>query len=188
MITREHQAQGVAERTGAGVYYGAAVGGPAFTGRRVLVVGGGNSAGQAALYLSRYARQLQIVTAATSAGTMSHYLVVQIEKTPKIRMRARTELAGSRGPPRRRVGLNSLVDGECRTRTFDAVFIFIGTRPHSDWLPPDVLRDEKGFVRTGRDLLAVDGFTRIWKNGASRCCSKRAFRGCSRQATSAPGR
>jgi thioredoxin reductase (NADPH) len=45
----------------------------------------------------------------------------------------------------------------------DAIFVFIGTRPHSDWLPADVLRNDKGFVLTGRDLLAVDGFSRVWK-------------------------
>jgi thioredoxin reductase (NADPH) len=95
---------------------------------------------------------------------MSQYLIAQIEKTKNIRIRPRTELAWVEGDGRvERVGLNSLDDGECRTEEADAVFVFIGTRPHSEWLPPDVLRDEKSFVLTGRDLLAVDGFTRIWK-------------------------
>jgi thioredoxin reductase (NADPH) len=166
MIYREHPARGVAEHAGAGVYYGAATTeAPAFAGRRVLVVGGGNSAGQAAMYLARYAELIQIVVRREDLhGTMSQYLIAQIEKTKNIRIRPRTELAWVEGDGRvERVGLNSLDDGECRTEEADAVFVFIGTRPHSEWLPPDVLRDEKSFVLTGRDLLAVDGFTRIWK-------------------------
>ena len=94
MEYREHPAPGVAALTGAGVYYGAATTeAPAFGDRRVLVVGGGNSAGQAAMYLSRYAKDVQIVVRRDSLrDTMSQYLIEQIEKTPNIRLRTRTEL------------------------------------------------------------------------------------------------
>ena len=94
MEYREHPAPGVAEHTGAGVYYGAATTeAPAFSGRRVLVVGGGNSAGQAAMHLARYAKDVQIVVRRDSLrDTMSHYLIEQIEKTPNITVRTRTEL------------------------------------------------------------------------------------------------
>ena len=94
MEYREHPAPGVADHTGAGVYYGAATTeAPAFSGRRVLVVGGGNSAGQAAMYLARYAKDVQIVVRRDSLrDTMSRYLIEQIEKTPNIRLRTRTEL------------------------------------------------------------------------------------------------
>ena len=166
MLYREHPAPGVAEHTGAGVYYGAATTeAPAFSGRRVLVVGGGNSAGQGAMYLARYAQDVQIVVRRESlADTMSHYLIDQIEKTPNIRLRARSEIERVEGNGHvERVALTSLDDGVCRVEEADAVFVFIGTRPRSDWLPPDVLRDAKGFVLTGRDLMTAEGYASIWK-------------------------
>ncbi len=166
MFYREHPAPGVAEHTGAGVYYGAATTeAPAFRGRRVLVVGGGNSAGQGAMYLARYAKEVQIVVRRESLrDTMSQYLIDQIEKTPNIRLRPRTEIERVEGEGHvERVALVSLDGGSCRVEEADALFVFIGTRPRSDWLPPSVLRDAKGFVLTGRDLIAADGYARIWK-------------------------
>jgi thioredoxin reductase (NADPH) len=166
MIYREHPAPGVAEHTGAGVYYGAATTeGPAFAGRRVLVVGGGNSAGQGAMYLARYAKDVQIVVRRENLReTMSHYLIDQLEKTPNIQLRPCTEIEGIEGEGHvERVTLRSLREGVSRVEEADAVFVFIGTRPRSDWLPPEVLRDERGFVLTGRDLLAADGYARVWK-------------------------
>ena len=175
MIYREHPAPGVAEHTGAGVYYGAATTeAPAFRGRRVLVVGGGNSAGQGAMYLARYAKEVQIVVRRESLrDTMSQYLIDQIEKTPNIRLRPRTEIAGVEGDGHvERVALRSLDDGSCRVEEADALFVFIGTRPRSDWLPPDVLRDAKGFVLTGRDLMAA-GTLRAHLEGAARTAAAR---------------
>jgi thioredoxin reductase (NADPH) len=166
MFYREHPAPGVAEHTGAGVYYGAATTeAPAFRGRRVLVVGGGNSAGQGAMHLARYAAEVQIVVRREGLReTMSQYLIEQIEKTPNIRLRPRTEIAGVEGEGHvERVTLRSLDDGSCRTEESDAVFVFIGTRPRSDWLPAGVLRDAKGFVLTGRDLMAAEAYPRTWK-------------------------
>ncbi len=166
MFYREHPAPGVAEHAGAGVYYGAATTeGPAFVGRRVRIIGGGNSAGQGAMYLARHAKEVEIVVRREGLGeTMSRYLVDQIAKTKNIRMRPRTELASVDGRDRvERVTLRSLEDGSCRTEETDAVFIFIGTRPRSDWLPAGVLRDAKGFVLTGRDLMAAKGYARTWK-------------------------
>ena len=166
MVYREHPAPGVSEHTGAGVYYGAATTeAPAFRGRSVIVVGGGNSAGQGAMHLARYAKEVQIVVRRESLrDTMSQYLIEQIGKTPNIRLRPRTEIVCVDGEGHvERVELKSLDDGSCRVEDADALFIFIGTRPRSDWLPPDVLRDVKGFVLTGRDLLRSDAFARIWK-------------------------
>jgi thioredoxin reductase (NADPH) len=165
MEYREHPAPGVADHTGAGVYYGAATTeAPAFSDRRVLVVGGGNSAGQAAMHLARYAQEVQIVVRRESLrDTMSQYLIEQIEKTSNIRVRTRTQLECVEGSGRvERVGLK-LDDGPTRAEDIDAVFVFIGTRPRSDWLPAGVLRDAKGFVLTGRDLLAEPEYLRIWK-------------------------
>jgi thioredoxin reductase (NADPH) len=165
MEYREHPAPGVSELTGAGVYYGAATTeAPTCGNRRVLVIGGGNSAGQAAMYLARYAREVQIVVRRDSLrDTMSHYLIDQIQKTPRIQLRPLTELERVEGNGRvERVALKT-IDRATEVEDADAVFIFIGTRPRSAWLPGDVLRDGKGFVKTGRDLAADEGFTRIWK-------------------------
>ncbi len=165
MAYREHPAPGVTEHTGAGVYYGAATTeAPAFTGRCVLVVGGGNSAGQAAMYLARYAKDVQIVVRRDSLrDTMSQYLIEQIDRTPNIRIRARTEVECVAGSGHvQRVGLK-LDDGASQMENIDAVFVFIGTKPRSEWLPADVLRDTKGFVITGRDMIADAAYARVWK-------------------------
>jgi thioredoxin reductase (NADPH) len=166
MQYREHPARGMADLTGAGVYYGAATTeASAIAGRRVLVVGGGNSAGQGALYLARVAKEVQIVVRREGlSDTMSQYLIDQILKTPNIRVRPRTEVESVEGAGRvERVELVSLDDGSCRMEEADALFVFIGTRPCNDWLPPSVLRDEKGFVLTGRDLMAAEPYPRVWK-------------------------
>ena len=166
MMYREHPAPGIAEHTGAGVYYGAATTeAPAFKGRRVLVVGGGNSAGQGAMYLARFAEDVQIVIRREDLrSTMSQYLIAQIAGTPNIRLRARTDVERVDGDGHvERVTLRSIDDGSSRVEEADALFIFIGTRPRSEWLPPSVLRDEKGFVLTGRDLMAAEAFARVWK-------------------------
>src|SRR5437764_4434528 len=124
----------MAEHTGAGVYYGAAITEAAvFSGRRVLVVGGGNSAGQGAMYLARYATDVQIVVRRDSLrDTMSQYLIEQIDKTPNIRVRTRTELDRVEGADSvQRVALTSAADGACQLEEIDALFMFIGTRPLS---------------------------------------------------------
>jgi thioredoxin reductase (NADPH) len=165
MEYREHTAEGIAAYTGAGVYYGAAsTEAPAFTGRRVIVVGGGNSAGQAAMYLSRYAKEVQILLRRDSLrDTMSQYLIDQIEQTPNIRLRTRTALerVDGNGHVERVACLEE--DGRRAIEDVDAVFVFIGTRPRSGWLPAGVLRDAKGFVITGRDLALDERHARLWK-------------------------
>ena len=166
MLYRQHPAPGIAELTGAGVYYGAATTeAAAFRERRVLVVGGGNSAGQAAMHLARYAREVEIIVRRDGLReTMSQYLIEQIEKTANIRVRIGSEVARVEGDGHvERVALTCLADGETTLEDADALFIFIGTSPRSDWLPAEVLRDAKGFVLTGRDLMAADDFGRTWK-------------------------
>jgi thioredoxin reductase (NADPH) len=165
MVYREHPAPGISDLTGAGVYYGAATTeAPAFAGRRVVVVGGGNSAGQSAMYLSRYAKDVQIVVRRDGlADTMSQYLIEQIGKTANIRLRPRTEIERVEGTGHlERVAFRS-TDGTTAVEDIDALFVFIGTQPRSAWLPAAVLRDAKGFVLTGRDALADPGFAKIWK-------------------------
>lgn len=166
MFYREHPAPGVAEHTGAGVYYGnATTEAPAFSGRRVLVAGGGNSAGQGAMHLARYASEVVVVVHRDALRhTMSQYLIDQIQKTPNIRLRTRTEIEWVEGDGHvERIALRSLDEGTCQLEEADALFVFIGTRPRSDWLPPEVLRDAKGFVLTGRDVMAAEEYARTWK-------------------------
>ncbi|HUR34140.1 MAG TPA: FAD-dependent oxidoreductase [Vicinamibacterales bacterium] len=166
MAYREHPAAGIAEFTGAGVYYGAATTeASAFSGKRVLVVGGGNSAGQGAMHLARYAEDVQIVIRRPSlTDTMSAYLIDQIARTPNIRLRPCTEVERVEGGGHvERVSLRSAVDGQVVVEDADALFVFIGTKPRSEWLPESVLRDAKGFVLTGRELMAAESFSKVWK-------------------------
>jgi thioredoxin reductase (NADPH) len=165
MVYRELPARGVVEHTGAGVYYGTATTeAPSFHDRRVFVVGGGNSAGQGAMYLSRYANEVHVIVRRELPYTMSKYLIEQIGKTPNIRVRVGCEIDSVEGEGHvQRVGLKSTGDGRCVMEEADALFVFIGTRPHSEWLPPAVLRDNKGFVLTGRDLMAAEPYPRMWK-------------------------
>jgi thioredoxin reductase (NADPH) len=166
MSYREHPAEGAAKYTGAGVYYGAATTeAAAFAGKRVLVIGGGNSAGQAAMYLSRFAAAVQIVIRRDSlVETMSQYLIEQIDKTPNIQVRPNLVVSRVAGDEHvQRVTLTSTKDNAALSEDVDALFVFIGARPRSDWLPENVLRDDKGFVLTGRDLMAADRFRKIWK-------------------------
>jgi thioredoxin reductase (NADPH) len=166
MFYREHPAPGIKELTGAGVYYGAATTeAAAFRGKRVMVVGGGNSAGQGAMHLARFAKEVHIAIRRDSLRpTMSQYLIEQIEKTPNIRLRPRTEIVRVEGNGHvEQVALASLDGGSSEVEEIDALFVFIGTRPQSEWLPANVLRDSKGFVLTGRDLLAAEAYARTWK-------------------------
>jgi thioredoxin reductase (NADPH) len=143
--------------TGAGVFYG----GPAseahaLTGRDVYVAGGGNSAGQAALHLARYARRVTLLVRAESlAAGMSHYLVRVVEATPNLDVRTDTVVAGGGGEGRlQELVLRESAAGEETTVAADALFVLIGADPHTDWLPGEIARDRHGFLYTGEDLPA----------------------------------
>jgi thioredoxin reductase (NADPH) len=141
--------------TGAGVYYGGPTSeAPAMAGRDVFIVGGANSAGQAALHLARYARRVTLVVRADSleAG-MSDYLVRQVRSAPRLDVRLSTEVAGGGGIERlEQLVLRDRRDGSEETVGADALFVLIGAQPHTGWLPDEVARDEQGFVLTGPDL------------------------------------
>ena len=191
MAYREHPAPGISEHTGAGVYYGASTTeAPVFAGRSVVVVGGGNSAGQSAMYLSRYAKEVQVVVRRDSLRpTMSQYLIDQIGKTENIRLRPQTEVERVEGNGHvERVALRSLADGTIQVEDIDAVFVFIGTKPRSDWLPASVLRDSGGFVLTTRICEPMPGTRTFGRNTVSRCPSRPACPACSRPATFALAR
>jgi thioredoxin reductase (NADPH) len=143
---------------GAGVFYGGPVSeAPALKGKDAYVAGGGNSAGQAALHLARYARRVTLVVRAPSLGAgMSHYLVRAVEAAPNVEVRAGTTVVGGGGDGR----LQQLVlrdsSGEEETVAADALFVLIGARPRIDWLPPEIATDAHGFLLTGANLDGHD--------------------------------
>ncbi len=170
MTYRELPAEGVADRQGAGIYYGTALTeAHSCRNRRVMVVGGGNSAGQSAIYLSRFASEVHIVVRRNGlTDTMSHYLAQQIAKTPNIHVRFSTVIERAEGDQRlERICLRSTDNDQQCVEDVDALFVFIGTRPHTDWLPADVVRNEKGFVVTGSDLEFTEQYPRVWKHNRS---------------------
>ena len=140
---------------GAGVYYGApGQEAPATTGEEVHVVGGANSAGQAALHLAKFAKQVTLVVRADSlASGMSDYLVKQLTATPNIKVRLHTRVVDGRGERR----LEGLTLEDLRTAGHEevgttAVFVLIGAEPHTEWLRGTVQLSEGRFILTGRDL------------------------------------
>ncbi len=148
-------APGVDELSGTGVYYGAArAEGPACQDEDIAVVGGANSAGQAAVYFAHFARTVTMLVRADSLDkAMSRYLVDQIEATPNIVVRTCTEVAGVSGDDR----LETVTVRDTRAGSEDvlgvtSLFVFIGAAPHTDWLSGVVQRDERGFILTGPDV------------------------------------
>src|SRR4051794_21740515 len=140
---------------GAGVFYGGGITeGPAMSGQHVFVVGAGNSAGQAAVHLAKYARQVtMIVRGAGLAASMSDYLVKTIEAAQNIDVRVRTTVVDGDGVGRvQQLVLLEGVTGRVETVDAAALFVLIGATPHTDWLPKSIDRDDKGFVLTGSDL------------------------------------
>ena len=141
--------------TGAGVYYGGTTSeAPAMSGRDVFIVGGANSAGQAALHLARFARSVTLVIRAGSMGAgMSQYLVRQIESTRNIEVRMGTEVVGGGGDGRlEHLVLRDAASHSETTVEAQALFCMIGAQPFTDWLPLEVERDAQGFVLTGADV------------------------------------
>ncbi len=140
--------------TGQGVYYGASVSAAhALAGLSAAVAGGGNSAGQAVLQLARYCREVHLVVRGASLGeTMSAYLVEAIDGEPVITVHLSSDVTGARGHGRlEALTLTGRGDGASQEIGVDGFFVMIGAEPHTDWLPPAVRRDGRGFVLTGTD-------------------------------------
>ena len=144
---------GAAELTGIGVYYGAGRAEAVdHAGGHIFIVGGGNSAGQAAVFLSQWAASVTILIRSDDlTETMSQYLIDRIEASDKIRVEPRTEVAGVLGG-RRVEGLRLRHGTDEREVAADALFIFVGQAPRTAWLHGVVRRDDRGFVLTGADL------------------------------------
>jgi thioredoxin reductase (NADPH) len=141
---------------GAGVFYGAAVAqAQGLKGQEVCVVGGGNSAGQAARHLSKHARRVTLLVLGESlAAHMSQYLIEEIEATDNIQFRLNTRVIDGGGQGRlEHLVLEDRASGLTETFPAAALFVLIGARPHTGWLPEKVMRDERGYIITGSDLL-----------------------------------
>ncbi len=137
---------------GSGVFYGSS---PSearqFTGKSVYVVGGANSAGQAAVHLARYARRVTMLVRGDSlAATMSRYLIDEIEGKENLEVRLGTEVVDVQGGEQLE-GLVLRERGEVTEVPADAIYILIGAEPRTEWLPEEIERDERGFVVTGAD-------------------------------------
>jgi thioredoxin reductase (NADPH) len=124
-------------------------------GQDVYVVGGANSAGQAAMHLSEYAAHVTLLVRGGSlAASMSDYLMREIEAAENIEVRFRTRVVGGGGAGRlERLVLEDSVSGLTDTVPASALFVLIGARPHTEWLPEVIQRDKGGYILTGQDLL-----------------------------------
>ncbi|MFI7700866.1 FAD-dependent oxidoreductase [Nonomuraea sp. NPDC049480] len=152
---RSLDAAGAGRFEGAGIYYGAALTETeSCAGRHVWIVGGANSAGQAALHFARHASHVTMVVRAGSlASGMSAYLVDEIAATGNITVMTNTRVTEAGGSDRlERITLRDAVTGELTTHDAEHVFVFIGARPRTEWLDDLVLRDAHGFLLTGPDL------------------------------------
>jgi thioredoxin reductase (NADPH) len=165
MEVRRLDAPGVAELTGAGVYYGTALSEAAtYRHKRVYIIGGANSAGQGAMFLSRYAQQVTMVVRGTDlSASMSRYMIERIREARNVQVLTRSEVASVGGTDRlETVTVRNSDTGATETREADAMFIFIGTAPHTEIVAGLVERDAQGFILTGRDLLVDGKWPRAW--------------------------
>jgi thioredoxin reductase (NADPH) len=150
---------------GAGVYYGATpMEAQLCMGEEVVVVGGGNSAGQAAVFLAQTTRRVHVLVRGDGLGdTMSRYLVRRIEETPSIVLRARTQIVGLEGSGRlERVRWRDERTGDVETHDIGHVFMMTGAVPNTRWLDGCIALDGKGFVKTGPDLSAEELSAAKW--------------------------
>ncbi len=158
---RQLEAEGCDGLTGAGVYYGATASVASdCDDDEVYVIGGANSAGQAAMYLSRTAKTVNIVIRRTLEDSMSHYLIQQIRATDNIKELPNTVVHAVKGDGHLEgICLENTQTGERQEHNCGRMFIFIGAEPRTDWLDGVVVRDDHGFILSGPDLRDVSGWT-----------------------------
>jgi thioredoxin reductase (NADPH) len=153
---RSLDAPGVAELAGRGVFYGsAATEAPACKGEDVYIVGGANSAGQAAVFFAKHAATVTVLVRGPNLeASMSHYLIKQLDAIDNVHVRTGTEVAEACGDGHlERLVLSDRNTGEKQTVGAGSMFVFIGAAPRTEWLDGVVERDARGFVRTGPDLV-----------------------------------
>jgi len=163
---RKLEVKGIENFTGAGIYYGAAMTeASACKYKDVYIIGGGNSAGQGAVYLSKFAKNVYIIIRKDSLSyTMSAYLIQQIENISNIHVLPDTEITEASGDNcLEQLTLINVKTKELETKNASALYIFIGAKPYTDWIKLNILRDDKGFIETGRELRRYDNFAKIWK-------------------------
>ncbi len=150
---RQLEVPGAAELAGAGIYYGAATTEAVlYRDQEVGVVGGGNSAGQAAVYLSRFAKRVLLMVRTAALSGMSQYLVDQIAACPNLEVRYETSITAAHGEGHL-ASVSVTGPGGEEELPLAAIFVFIGQQPRTDWLEGIVVRDPGGFVLTGAQLL-----------------------------------
>lgn len=157
---------GIEKYTGSGIYYGsAAVEAHACRNEIIYIVGGGNSACQAAMHLSKFANQVHILIRRDALKqTAANYLVENISRVSNIFIHGNTEVAAVKGESTlEQITLKNSVTGEEKTVPAKALFIYIGAKPGTAWLNDLVFKDEKGFIYTGRELITQKSFQAGWK-------------------------
>ncbi len=162
---RKLDVPGIDRLTGAGVYYGAAMTEAiSCQDEDVYVVGGANSAGQAAMFFSKYARRVvMLVRGESLAASMSQYLIEQIKQTPNIQVEYNMQVREVHGEERlESITTHCAASGETNTAPAASLFIFIGAMPHTEWLDGVVMRDERGFILSGPDLMREGKRPRGW--------------------------
>lgn len=164
---RKLEAEGIEDYTGAGIYYGSSMTeAQACQNKQVFIVGGGNSAGQAAVYLSKFGKNVYIIIRKEDlSSSMSSYLIDQIDAIDNITLIGNSNITKAVGKDGHLSSLEITNNQNPETKEVpaDALFIFIGARPYTDWIQMDILKNERGFLETGRDLSRYNDFKRIWK-------------------------
>lgn len=156
---------GIERLQGAGVYYGGGTSEAiACKGETVFVIGGANSAGQAAMHFSKFAQKVvMLVRGVSLASTMSHYLIEQIEKTPNIELWPQTSVVEVHGESRlSAITIQRAATGQKEQLPATSLFIFIGAQPRTEWLSGLIERDERGFILSGPDLLRDGKRPKSW--------------------------
>jgi thioredoxin reductase (NADPH) len=165
VTNRRLDAPGIERLTGAGVYYGATLSEAIhYRDQEVYLVGGANSAGQAALHFARFARRVvMVVRAGSLAEGMSHYLIAQIEALPNVEVLTRSSVVAAHGEQRlTALTLRHDESGQEREVNAAALFLFIGAVPHTSLVADMVLRNPAGFILTGPEVMAHPDYARVW--------------------------
>lgn len=163
---RKLETTGIEEFTGRGIYYGAANTEATSCGNKeVYILGGGNSAGQAAMYLSKFAKHVYIIVRKNDlSSSMSSYLIDQLSTTENVKVLGCTEIVEACGDDHLQgLKLIDLNTSEQRSVSADALFIFIGAKPYTDWIGLEIIKNNKGFIETGRDMNGYGEFKKVWK-------------------------